>query len=413
MNDKGADVAEKDANVHTPKQVRTVRLSTTIVIGIVVAIVAYVGGMRSDQFMIQFGNSQNKNAPAQLDFSSVQSVYDKLRGDFDGQIDAQKLIDGAKKGMVEAAGDPYTEYFTDSEAKQFLGDLEGKFSGIGAELDKRNNQLIISSTIDNSPAKKAGLQPGDAIMKVNDEDTTGWSIEQGVAKIRGDKGTTVKLSIVRDNQPQDISIVRDDIVTPSVTHSIDSNNIGYLRITRFAEGDTSTLAKQAAQEFKDKNVKGIVLDVRGNGGGYLTAAQDIASLWLKDGTTIVQERRGSAVQETLKANGDAILNGIPTTVLVDGGSASASEIVAGALHDNNAAKLVGEKTFGKGSVQQIENMSGGGELKVTVAKWYTPNGKNINKEGIQPDEKVSISDDDLKNNRDPQKDKAIELVKGQ
>jgi len=412
MNDKGAEVADKEAEFSTGKKVRTVRLSTTILVSIVVGIVGFVGGMRAHDIAIQLGNSQNKNAPSQLNFSSVQAVYDTLREKFDGKVDAQKLIDGAKKGMVEATGDPYTVYFTDDEAKQFLGDLEGKFSGIGAELDKRGSQLIIASTIDNSPAKKAGLLPGDAIVKVNGEDTTGWSIEQGVSKIRGNKGTTVKLSIVRDNQPQDISIVRDDIVTPSVTHSIDDNNIGYLRITRFAEGDTSSLTRQAAQEFKDKGVKGIVLDLRGNGGGYLTAAQDVASLWLRD-KTIVQERRGDVVQETLKSGSDPILEGIPTTVLVDGGSASASEIVAGALQDNGAAKLVGEKTFGKGSVQEIKPLSSGGELKVTVAKWYTPKGKNINKEGIEPDVKVGISDDDLKNNRDPQKDKAFELVKGQ
>lgn len=404
-------MAEQDAAVHrTPKKGRSVRLSTMILTAVIVGAVGFVGGMRADQFAIQFGNGQNKEAPAKLNFSSVQAVYDKLREDFDGKLDAQKLIDGAKKGMVEAAGDPYTVYFTDQEAKQFLGDLEGKFSGIGAELDKRNAQLIISSTIDNSPARKAGLQSGDAIVKVNNEDTTGWSIEQGVSKIRGDKGTTVKLAISRDNQLQEVSIVRDDIVNPSVTHSIDNDNIGYMRITRFAEGDTSSLARQAAQEFKDKGVKGIVLDLRGNGGGYITAAQDIASLWLND-KVVVQERRGDTVQDTLKSGTDPILAGIPTTVLVDGGSASASEIVAGALHDNGAAKLVGDKTFGKGSVQQIEPLSSGGELKVTVAKWYTPNGKNINKEGIDPDVKVRVSDDDLKNNRDPQKDRAIELVK--
>ncbi len=318
-------MAEHDEAVHrTPKKVRSVRLSTMILVAVIVGATSFIGGMRADQFAIQFGNSQNKEAPEKLNFSSAQTVYDKLREDFDGKLDAQKLIDGAKKGMVEAAGDPYTMYFTDQEAKQFLGDLEGKFSGIGAELDKRNNQLVISSTIDNSPARQAGLQPGDAIVKVNNEDTTGWSIEQGVSKIRGDKGTTVKLAISRDNQLQEVSIVRDDIVTPSVVHSIDSNNIGYMRITRFAEGDTSSLARQAAQEFKEKGVKGVVLDLRGNGGGYLTAAQDVAGLWLNS-KVVVQERRGDTVQDTLKSGTDPILNGIPTTVLVDGGSASAAK----------------------------------------------------------------------------------------
>ncbi len=407
-------MAVSDALPRPTKKARTVKLSSVILIGVIVLVFGFIAGMRANDLLIAFGNSQNKDTPSQLNFASVQQVYDQLRQKYDGKLDAQKLIDGAKKGMVEATGDPYTVYFTDSEAKQFFGDLEGKFSGIGAELDKRNNQLVISSTLDDSPARKAGLQPGDGIAKVNDEDASTWSIEQAVSKIRGDKGTTVKLSIIRDGKLQEISIVRDDIVTPSVTYSVGDDGIGYMRISRFAEGDTSSLTAKAAQEFKNKGVKGIVVDVRGNGGGYLTAAQDVASLWLKSDKTIVQERRGTVVQETLKATGDnPILAGIPTVVLVDGGSASASEIVAGALHDNGAAKLVGVKTFGKGSVQDILNIPTGGELKVTIAKWYTPNGKNINKEGIQPDTTVNLSDDDLKNNRDPQKDKAYELVKNQ
>lgn len=411
---KGAEVAEQQQTVPTrpSKKRRTVKLSTTILTGFIIAIVAFVGGMRANEFIVLLSDSHNKNLPSQLDFSSVQAVYQKLKQDYDGSLDANKLIEGAKKGLVEAAGDPYTVYFTSDEAKQFFGDLEGKFSGIGAELDKKDNQLIIVSTIDNAPAQKAGLKAGDAIAKVNDEDASTWSVEQAVSKIRGDKGTTVKLSIVRDGKLQDFSIVRDEITTPSVNYSIGSDNIGYLRISRFAEGDTSTLAKKAAEEFKTKGVKGVVLDLRGNGGGYLTAAQDVSSLWLKD-KVVVQERRGNVVQDTLRSGSNPVLNGIPTVVLVDGGSASASEIVAGALHDNGAAKLVGVKTFGKGSVQQIEDMTGGAELKVTVAKWYTPNGKNINKEGITPDVTISISDDDIKNARDPQKDKAYSLVKGE
>ncbi len=395
-----------------PRVRRKVRLSTTIVIAVLSALVAFVGGTRAQDMAVILGNNQNKHAPSQLNLASLQEVYAKMRTEFDGQIDPNKLVDGAKKGLVEAGGDPYTVYFTNDEAKQFFGDLEGTFEGIGAELDKRNNQLVIVSTLDGSPAQKAGLQAGDAILKVNDQDTTTWSIDQAVSKIRGSKGTTVKLTLVRSNKSQDISIVRDEITNPSVTYSVDGDNVGYLRISRFAEGDTTSLATKAAQEFKDKGVKGVVLDLRGNGGGYLTAAQEIASLWLRD-KVVVQERRGTVVQDTLKSGNSPLLEGVPTVALVDGGSASASEIVAGALHDNGAAKLVGVKTFGKGSVQQIEQLPSGGELKVTVAKWYTPNGKNINKEGIQPDVPVSVGDDDLKNGRDPQKDKALSLVKGQ
>lgn len=405
-------MAERKPLPRPQKERRTVRLSTTVLIVVIVAAVAFIGGIRANDLFVLIGNSENKGAPSQLNFASLQEVYGQLRKDFDGNIDASKLIDGAKQGMVAAAGDPYTVYFTNDQANQFFGDLEGTFQGIGAELDKRNNQLVIVSTIDNSPARKAGLQPGDVIIKVNDQDTSSWSVDQAVAAIRGNKGTTVKLGIVRNNQAQDFSIVRDEITSPSVTYSEDSNNIGYMRISRFDKGDTSTLTAKAAQEFKDKGVKGVVLDLRGNGGGYLSAAQDVASLWLNN-KEVVQERRGDVVQQTLTSGTNPILAGIPTVVLVDGGSASASEIVAGALHDNGAAKLVGVKTFGKGSVQNIEQLPSGGDLKVTVAKWYTPAGKNINKEGIQPDVNVTISDDDIKNGRDPQKDKAFELVKGQ
>jgi carboxyl-terminal processing protease len=412
MKDKGADVAATEDVPRPVKKGRTVKFGTVILISVIIGVVGFVGGMRASDLIVAFGNSQNKNTPSQLNLSSVQDVYDKLREKYDGKLDVQKLIDGAKRGMVEATGDPYTVYFTNDEAKQFFGDLEGKFSGIGAELDKRDGQLIIVATIDASPARKAGLLASDAIVKVNDEDATGWSVEKAVSKIRGDKGTTVKLGIVRDNKLQEISIVRDEIVTPSVTHSIDADNIGYIRISRFAEGDTSRLAADAAAEFKSKGVKGIVLDMRGNGGGYLTAAQEVSSLWLKN-KVIVQERRDGVTQETLKSGDSPVLEGIPTTVLVDAGSASASEIVAGALRDNGAAKLVGVKTFGKGSVQDIVSLGSGGELKVTIAKWYTPNGKNIDKEGIQPDVKVEISDDDLKNGRDPQKDQAYSIVKTQ
>lgn len=410
MKDKGADVAETEV-VHRPaKKGRSVKLGTVILISIIIAVVGFIGGMRASDLIVAFGDNQNKSTPSQLNFASVQDVYEKLREKYDGKLDAQKLIDGAKRGMVEATGDPYTVYFTDDEAKQFFGDLEGKFSGIGAELDKRDGKLVIVATIDDSPARQAGLLATDAIVKVNGEDATSWSVEKAVSKIRGDKGTTVKLSIVRDNELQDFSIVRDEIVTPSVTYSIDGDNVGYIRISRFAEGDTSHLAAKAAEEFKSKGVKGVVLDMRGNGGGYLTAAQEVSSLWLKD-KVIVQERRDGVVRETLKSGSNPVLEGTPTVVLMDGGSASASEIVAGALRDNGAAKLVGVKTFGKGSVQDIVSLGNGGELKVTIAKWYTPNGKNINKEGIEPDVKVETSDDDLKNSRDPQKDKGFELLK--
>lgn len=377
-------------------------------IALATGIFGFILGTRSGEIFAWISSpSNNKGLPSTLDFSSVQQVYDTLRSKFDGKLDAAQLVEGAKKGLVAAAGDQYTVYFTKADNQQFMSDLDGTFSGIGAELDQKDNQLIVVSTLDESPAQKAGLLAQDKIIKVNDQDTSTWSLDKAVSEIRGTKGTTVKLTVVRGQDVKEFSIVRDDIVTPSVTWSETSDNIGYMRISRFADNNTVDLATKAAQEFKDKHVKGIVLDVRGNGGGYLTSAQAVASLWLND-KVIVQEK-GNA-NEVLRSNNNPILGGIPTVVLVDGGSASASEIVAGALHDNGAAKLVGVKTFGKGSVQEIVNLPNGTGLKVTIAKWYTPNGKNISEQGIQPDVQISISDDDVKAGRDPQKDKALQLL---
>ncbi|HKX73272.1 MAG TPA: S41 family peptidase [Candidatus Saccharimonadales bacterium] len=402
--------AAQQSRFKKPK--KQVGVPTLIGAIIVVAVAAFVGGMRADPLLawLQSSSGQNTTLPSQLDFGSVQQVYDKLKNEFDGPLDTNKLIDGAKKGLVDAAGDPYSVYFTDAEAKQFQNSLDGKFSGIGAELDKKDGNLIVRATLDDSPARKAGLMADDIIAKVNDQDASKWSIDEAVSKIRGDKGTTVKLTIVRGQQLKEVPIVRAEIVNPSVKHEILSGEIGYIRMSRFAD-DTYTLMQNAATEFKQKNVKGVILDVRGNGGGYLNAAQQVSSLWLQQGEPIVQERRGDKVVDTLKATGNPLLKGIKTVVLIDDASASASEIVAGALNDYDVATLVGQKTFGKGSVQQLLDIPSGGQLKVTIAKWFTPKGVNISKEGIKPDVEVGITSEDITGGRDPQKDKALELLK--
>lgn len=402
-------VTEEAPKNQITKPKRQFGIGTLFAVVLVVAVSAFVLGSRSDE-LFSLLRGKPLQGPQNLDYSSVEDVYDKLRENFDGTLDTNKLIEGAKKGLVDAAGDPYTAYWSDEEAKQFLSDLEGKFSGIGAEIGKKDSNLVVVTTLDASPAQKAGLQSNDIIAKVNEQETTSWSIEQAVSEIRGDKGTSVKLTIVRGHELKEFSIVRDEIINPSVTYEITPENIGYLRISRFAETDTKRLARQAAQEFKQKGVKGVVLDLRGNGGGHLTSAQDVASIWI-NGKVVVEEKRGNEVIDTLRSEDPAILEGVKTYVLIDGGSASASEIVAGALHDHKAATLVGTKTFGKGSVQAIKQIPGGGQLKVTVAKWFTPNGKNISKEGIEPDVKVENSDADRAAGKDVQKDKVFELLK--
>ncbi len=348
--------------------------------------------------------------PTNLDLSSVEQLYDLLKERFDGQLDANTLQDGVKRGLVEAAGDPYTEYLTPKEAKEFREDLNGSFTGIGAQLGKNDkDNVIIISPIDGFPAKKVGLRPNDIVAEVDGQDASKWSVEQARDKIRGPKGSTVKLRIIRGSQDLKFEITREEINIPSVESKMINDHVGYIKITQFGD-DTVRLAQDAASQLKSQNATSVVLDLRGNPGGNLEGAVDVSSMWLKNGTVVLQEKRNNKVVTTYKARGEAILNGMPTIVLIDEGSASASEIVAAALRDNKAATLLGVKSFGKGSVQLIENLKNGGALKVTIAKWFTPNGQNIHKEGITPDTKVERTEADFKNNRDPQLDEAVRYL---
>lgn len=355
--------------------------------------------------------SQNKELPANLDYASVEQVYDELRANYDGKLDVNKLMDGLKQGLVAASGDPYTEYMVPDKAKDFQSELSGSFEGIGAQLGKNDNgNVIIVAPIDGFPAKKAGILPKDVIAEIDGKDATKLTTDQAVDKIRGPKGTKVKLRIIRD-QKEDLTfeIERTEINIPSVENKILDGNIGYLKISQFGD-DTAQLSQEAANKFKQAGVKGVVLDLRGNPGGYLDAAVKVSSLWLQN-KTVLEEKRDGTVVKTYRSQGAATLAGIPTTVLIDEGSASASEITAGALHDNGVAKLIGTKSFGKGSVQQPETLTNGALLKITIARWYTPKGKNIDKEGIKPDTEVQITTDDIKAGRDPQLDKATESLR--
>jgi carboxyl-terminal processing protease len=352
----------------------------------------------------------NKDLPAELDYGAVNDAYQALKTNFDGKLDITKLNDGMKAGLAKAAGDPYTEYMSAEEYRSFDEGLTGTFTGIGAELTKDKDVIVIVSPIAGFPAEKAGLKPKDVVAEIDGKSAYDFTVSEAVKRIRGPKGTVVKLKVIRDGKEEKtFEITRDEINIPSVESKVE-DGIGYMKISRFGE-DTVQLAQKAAQSFKDQNVRGVVLDLRGDPGGLLDAAVDVSSLWLPGGKTVLSERRDGVVIKNYVAKGSPILQGVPTAVLINDGSASASEITAGALKDNGAATLVGKKSFGKGSVQQLSRLQGGGVLKVTIARWYTPNGKNIDKEGIEPDKKVDISDEDLKSGRDPQKDAAFELVR--
>lgn len=348
--------------------------------------------------------ASNSSLPKDLDYSGVEEVYDSLRTNYDGDLKLQDIYDGLKNGLSQATGDPYTTYFTAAENEEFNGEVNGTFSGIGAELLSENNVIIIATPLSGFPAEKAGLKARDIILKINDQDATSYTVAEAVKEIRGEVGTTVKLSILRGDEQLEFSIVRATITIPSVTHKIE-NGVGYVQITRFGE-DTFELTLAAADEFVAAGVKGIIVDVRNNPGGYLDQAVKVASLWIEKGKTVVEEKRGGVTERIDRAVGGNILSGYKTIVLINGGSASASEILAGALKDNGEAILIGEKTFGKGSVQQVDEFPGGAALKVTIAKWYTPKGKNINKEGILPDAEVIITAEQAEAGIDSQKDSA-------
>lgn len=374
-----------------------------------VAVSSFVAGTRSDQLWAAiapvFGIKASSDT---LDLLSVQRTFQKLKANYDGTLDTNALIDGANRGMVAAAGDRYTVFMDKSEADAFNKELNGEVSGIGAEIGVRSGQPTILRTLTNSPAEKAGVQAGDAILGVNDLSMRGASAADVAEKVRGEVDTTVKLTLKRGNDTKEFTITRAKVSDPSVRTSV-KDGVGIMKISRF-DDQTGTLASEAARSFKDQNVKAIILDLRDDGGGYLDAARQVASLWL-DKKVIVTERTGDTVTGTLKADGSPLLGGIKTVVLVNGGSASASEIVAGALQDHKAATLIGEKTFGKGTVQKVIELPGGRILKVTVARWYTPNGKNITKEGITPDTSVVLTSADMDAGRDPQMDAALAAVK--
>lgn len=348
------------------------------------------------------------NNGGSIDIGKLKQVQGLVNSKFDGDIDKSKQSDGAIAGLVATLGDPYTVYLDADANKQLSSDLNGTLSGIGVEVGIKNNALTVITPIDDTPAQKAGLRAGDIIAKINREDTTGMSIDTAVTKIRGKEGTTVKLTIIHANDsPRDIEITRANITVPSV--KVDQQgDVGILRIRRFGD-DTADLVDNAATTFKDKGVRGIVIDLRGNPGGYLQSAVDVASQFIKDGV-VVEERSRGRTTDKKSVSGSGVLTDLPVIVLIDKGSASAAEILAGALHDHNRAQLVGETSFGKGSVQEIISLGNDTSLKVTVAHWYTPNGVNIGKEGIKPDIPVTNSDADYQAGRDPQFDKAMELI---
>ncbi|OGN03720.1 MAG: hypothetical protein A2655_04175 [Candidatus Yanofskybacteria bacterium RIFCSPHIGHO2_01_FULL_43_42] len=377
--------------------------------------------------------------PDYADFSLFWDTWNSLHNKYveRNALDTQKLIYGAIEGMVNSIGDPYTVFFEPPESKKFQEEISGSFGGVGIEIGKRQNVLTVIAPIKDTPAYKAGLKAGDKILRIDDKPTADLSIEEAVNLIRGKRGTPVILTISSNGaDTKEVEIIRDTIKIPTITWEMlespptgGGKKVAYLRLFTFNQNIDSEFQK-SAQEILNSGAERLVLDLRNNPGGLLDSAVNIAGWFLDKNQIVTVEAFSDSSKNEFKSNGNGSLKMYPTVILINGGSASASEIVAGALHDNRGIRLVGEKTFGKGSVQELEKFKDGSSLKVTVAKWLTPNGISISDTGIEPDVKVEIpKEDPPPSNRadgeekeesefelgvpgkDPQLDKALELLK--
>ncbi len=352
--------------------------------------------------------------PGTIDFSLFWDAYNKLEQNFidPSKIADQKIIYGAIEGMTNSLGDPYTDFFDPDQAQRFQQDLSGSFDGIGVEVGMKKDLLTVIAPLKGTPGEQAGLKSGDIIVKIDGQDTGNMTIGDAVGLIRGQKETSVTLTILRDDwtQTKDIEIVRDTIKVPSMDWSLKNGDVAYIQIYQFDETLPSDFSA-AALKILQSPAKKIILDLRDDPGGYLSAAQEIAGWFLQKGQTVTIEDFGKGKEQQIyKTEGSANLANYPIVVLINQGSASASEILAGALRDDRGVQLIGTKSFGKGCVQEVINLRGGSFLKITIANWLTPKGGSISEVGLTPDVKIDITDQDIQSQKDPQLDKALEIV---
>ena len=360
-------------------------------------------------------NPQQENLSQSVDFSIFWEAWRRLEENFleKEKINPQKMVYGAIKGMVESLGDPYTTFFTPQQTKNFSEEMSGEYQGVGMVVGIKNNQLTVISPFKNTPAEKAGLRPGDKIVKINEIFTQNLSIEEAVNLIKGPKGTTVTLWIQRNNWPEakPIKVKRALIKIPTIEWEKIEPDIALIKIYQFNEILPSQF-KKIAQQILNSNVKKIILDLRNNPGGYLEVAQEIAGWFLKKGEIVAIQDSGDLKKEKIyRSKGPSIFSSYPMVILINKGTASGAEILAGALRDNRNIKLVGENSFGKGSVQKQVFLSDGSSLKITVAHWLTPKRVLISKKGLVPDFKIEMKEKDWQKQRDPQLEKAIEIIK--
>lgn len=391
------------------------------ILGIVIAaaIVGFAGGFyfhdysALDQVNLPIIN-QTIGKPQDVDFAMFWDVWNLIQKKYvdKSKLDTQKMIYGAIDGMVNAVGDPYTVFFTPKDSEAFSEDINGSFSGIGIEIGIRNEILTVIAPIAGTPAEKAGILAGDKIIKIGDKTTENMTTNEAVSLIRGSRGTKVKITIVREGQKTDkeYTITRDVIKVPTVTWKMVNENIAYIQLYIFNKNVDNDFEKIAREISKSKADR-IILDVRNNPGGLLDSAINIASYFLDTDSIVTKEKFVDGKEDVFNSAANGLLKNYPIVIITNQGSASASEILTGAIKDNRRITIVGEKSFGKGVVQEVDNLSGGASVKITIAKWYTPNGLSIDENGITPDVEVVRSEEDINANKDPQLDKAVELIK--
>ena len=389
-------------------QEKKTSLGNAIIIAAVAAIIGLIIGVSGNSWFAKFAPYLGFTTAANNDWSALDEVYNSLTASYDGEIDKAKVIEGAKKGLVESLGDTYTVYMDATETAAFNNDLHGNVgSGVGVEMGLRDGYVRVLRTLPDNPARKAGILAGDIIYKVNGEEVYSLSTDEIATKVRGETGSEVTLTVVRDGKELSFTMKREAINNVSAYVDYDGST-AIVTVTRF-DTDTGTMVQNFAKEFTGKGINKVILDLRDNGGGYVSAAQDLLSLWLDGETVLVQKSLHYGNSTTKSFTGKAILKDMKTIVLVNGSTASASEITAGALQDYKKATIVGEKTYGKGVVQGLYNLSGGASIKITTASWYTPLDRSINGTGIAPDVVVERTYEDINTMKDPQLDKAKEM----
>ncbi len=389
-------------------------------VGILFAAAIFAGGVylgytqRPDIDKVALLN-KDPSGMTTADFAPFWKVWNAINEKYPGANSTtdQERVYGAISGLLGSLNDPYTMFFTPDEAKSFEEEIAGNFSGIGMEVGMKDKILTAIAAIKGTPAYKAGIQSGDKILKIDDKITSDLSIEDAIKLIRGPKGTTVTLTLFREGEtePIELPIVRDTINIPTLDTELRSDGIFVIKLYSFSANSTN-LFRDAMKEFTASKSDKLLLDVRGNPGGYLDAAVDMASWFLPEGKVVLTEDYGTSRKATVyRSRGYNIFSDqLNFVILIDGGSASASEILAGAMKDYGRAKLVGTQSFGKGSVQEVVDVTKDTIMKITVAKWLTPNGNTIAEKGLTPDYKVEYTRKDATEKKDPQLDKAVELL---